>query len=758
MAGKKGDVLKGGEGSFSGEMVIEVESTAASPSMTSESGSTMAAAVEDARRRHEAWGAQFTSVGQKESELFSTQWKLIRDELGTLTQDLAAVKFGLEELRASSQHAMARMKMTFAEKEDTAKQESDQRLALETSLREELKKLRTDLQAESQMREDGDKLALSLAADKADQAATELQALKSRDLKQMKESLNSMKGRLGNTGSQLEGLKDSITMETRGREIAYDSLLKTLHGHRDAMSKDVRKVQLELQPHKQEVQNLRDALEAERTVRDGALAPIHERLGGIEKSLQPQKLQAHLELPALRAASDNHKARHDEAFEKLKKMNESLAAVQARVDNQLAEFAAKAEQESAARRALEGELGESIATINAQVKHLKTVQAEGPRQHLEALDKVVQEATTRMSTLHQEVQEKMSTHKQDLSTRLGALERGHKELEQKAREVPAPATQERALAQDRAPDHNLAKKTDDLAKQVRELHSRVPPRGMVSETIVYPHEDYIAHLQDSLQDFCERFLGGLQRRRSTLNTRALLVHGEVAMMESSMQCAASTESGAEAMMEPQAESGAFVEQEPMQAESGIGTQEAAEIITEPDGMGTQEACEMITEPEISQKSVAVPAPELTAEEQKELQQVLDGQRIELVMNTGGDSQQPKDFAASLKLNVQINFKPVHHGDEPVAEYKEEDKVMQILGDVATIMKIYCKATLLVEGHTATPPGKMDQWAHDLAFNRATKVKNTIASLGTDPERLKSVGLPGNLGNGKVDTVLKIVSF
>merc|ERR1712242_690403 len=151
------------------------------------------------------------------------------------------------------------------------------------------------------------------------------------------------------------------------------------------------------------------------------------------------------------------------------------------------------------------------------------------------------------------------------------------------------------------------------------------------------------------------------------------------------------------------------------------------------------------------------APELTTQQNDQLQQVLAGKRVELIMHKGHERGE-SGALASVKLKETIHFRPVHHGDSPTAEFKDQAKVLDILGDVATIMKLYSSAVLLIEGHTATPPERMDQWAHDLASNRAEKVKAALESLGLDSGRLRSVGLPGNLGSGKIDTVLKITSF
>merc|ERR1712038_1647734 len=36
--------------------------------------------------------------------------------------------------------------------------------------------------------------------------------------------------------------------------------------------------------------------------------------------------------------------------------------------------------------------------------------------------------------------------------------------------------------------------------------------------------DHISFLEESLQDFCERFISGLQRRKGSLQSRSLIIH------------------------------------------------------------------------------------------------------------------------------------------------------------------------------------------------------------------------------------------
>jgi len=318
------------------------------------------------------------------------------------------------------------------------------------------------------------------------------------------------------------------------------------------------------------------------------------------------------------------------------------------------------------------------------------------------------------------------------------------------------------VVQERALLSPLHEKTEDLAKQVRELQTRVPKQSsMVSETIIYPHEDHISYLEDSLQQFCERFLGGLTRRRGALQPRALVVQRMESMTEGFITGAAdesryAAETSAQTVLEA-------AEQVDAQAPIQIEQQEVQQV----EGEVTREivACEEVqqVESEVTREVVAseglqvVSSPELTAEEDAQLKQIFGNKRIELVIH-GGSDPDAGDHVASLILNDLIQFKPVHHGNTPKAEFRHPEKVHEMLKDVSEILKIYRNAVLNIEGHTATPPEKMDQWAHDLADNRAAAVKETIVSFGVDSSRLMSIGMPGNLGSGKVDTKLKIMRF
>jgi len=112
----------------------------------------------------------------------------------------------------------------------------------------------------------------------------------------------------------------------------------------------------------------------------------------------------------------------------------------------------------------------------------------------------------------------------------------------------------------------------------------------------------------------------------------------------------------------------------------------------------------------------------------------------------------------LHLNSEIGFKAVFRSEVPHTSFEDELAAMEVLRDVAEVMNVYCKATVLVEGHTATPPDKMDDWAHARANDRASFIKSKLEYLGIDAHRVTTVGLPGYLGCGKPSIKFKIISY
>jgi len=114
--------------------------------------------------------------------------------------------------------------------------------------------------------------------------------------------------------------------------------------------------------------------------------------------------------------------------------------------------------------------------------------------------------------------------------------------------------------------------------------------------------------------------------------------------------------------------------------------------------------------------------------------------------------------AKLNLKKGLDFKGVHHGQDPTPVLTDPAKAHEVFHDIVEYLKAYSTAHVMIEGHTATPKEKMDEWAYALADIRAAFVRKQLINLGVEAHRLKSAGRPGHLGDGKHDTILYITSW
>lgn len=82
----------------------------------------------------------------------------------------------------------------------------------------------------------------------------------------------------------------------------------------------------------------------------------------------------------------------------------------------------------------------------------------------------------------------------------------------------------------------------------------------------------------------------------------------------------------------------------------------------------------------------------------------------------------------------------------------------ILSDLVELLRIFKSFVVLIEGHTqGVTLVELGDYEHDVADERANLVKSILVQLGIPEFRLTTLGLPGFLGNGKDDIVLKLIN-
>eukprot|EP00746_Dinoflagellata_sp_MGD_P166930 gnl/MRDRNA2_/MRDRNA2_97167_c0_seq1.p1 gnl/MRDRNA2_/MRDRNA2_97167_c0~~gnl/MRDRNA2_/MRDRNA2_97167_c0_seq1.p1 ORF type:complete len:341 (-),score=84.43 gnl/MRDRNA2_/MRDRNA2_97167_c0_seq1:91-1113(-) len=118
----------------------------------------------------------------------------------------------------------------------------------------------------------------------------------------------------------------------------------------------------------------------------------------------------------------------------------------------------------------------------------------------------------------------------------------------------------------------------------------------------------------------------------------------------------------------------------------------------------------------------------------------------------------KEIAFVPEFKGQGERPPNHMVRAVDAQFADPALAKAILSDFAEILRILKTSVVLIEGHTAGASlGEVGDYEHDVADARAALIKLTIVHLGIPEFRLATLGLPGFLGNGKDDVVLKMIN-
>lgn len=110
------------------------------------------------------------------------------------------------------------------------------------------------------------------------------------------------------------------------------------------------------------------------------------------------------------------------------------------------------------------------------------------------------------------------------------------------------------------------------------------------------------------------------------------------------------------------------------------------------------------------------------------------------------------LSGRMDVLKDISFKPLKTSDEPIAELKAPDSVVEVLDDVAELGSLFPNNVMLIEGHTAG--GESDFW-QCVAENRARLVAQEIVKRGHREDNVRTVGYPGKRGLNKSEVVVKL---
>jgi len=659
--------------------------------------------------KQQAWDSKFEDVEKKESQLMTTQWGMMREQLRSLTTDLAKAQVEIEALKKANAQMTVMFKKQLQDTDNELEKEKVDRANGDDNLQKQIDELKKALADEIKARAaDMDKLKdwVKSKVDPLEKALSD----KTNQLSDALKEIEKLKSDVDHLTKKLDPLADSIKKEGDNRKLLEDELRKALKDLEDSLKNQMRDRDAGVDA---QIKALKGAIDKEKADRDAGDKDLADIIKKLQKLVEPYADELKDLANKIRELDNTVHPRLNEHKKALDKSDGDRVAGHNGLAQKLADLAKKLEAEVGARAALQDDMEQMLEALRSKLRALIKEQVDAANAKTDSLghalhDELDQEKADRAAgdaALEKEMQEL----KKSLDDKIKAALDNLKDLENKLRDE--------LLDLERKGEANMMKKVEDLARQISTLRDAIvafiSEEDVTDETIVNTEDANLEDLGKLFKDVGERFLGQFSAPRRHVKTVRRTCKTILTGIES----------------------------------------------IEPPAPATRELA-----PPPPKEEVIKVVPKLSDDHKKKLKEILARDRVILRFTNADGYEVAHDDTvaeitdAQIKLKEAIDFKPVHHGKKPVASYKDEDKTIGVLGDVADILQIYSSATVVIEGHTATPPEKMDSWAHELANNRAEKVKASVVQHGIDVKRLSSKGLPGNLGDNTPDVKLKITGF
>mmetsp|Transcript_23162 Transcript_23162/g.53254 ORF Transcript_23162/g.53254 Transcript_23162/m.53254 type:complete len:574 (+) Transcript_23162:128-1849(+) len=493
----------------SGGMSVHEDSpsqNAASILMPSRTDEAIEQAIQAAQRRQSMWDQQLESVDQKQAELLTIQWKLIREQVGTIGREVALIQSEVKDLKADSRKAVLEVERHVRDIDAKVDEERVMRTTLCEGLEQSLHRLKGDITNEAKMRVAGDKEVASKMdgfADELEKLARK-QALQEQDLLRVQAEVNA-------SLQQCDAVRDALAQEGNERKVVESNLLDRLGELRRAL---LNENQDRATADEELARGLRDLLEKERSDRSSEFTQLRTSISALQKDFFPGKdemvglgnriseLESHflLQLKEMRDAAN-------------KDTSDNLTHY-GRLEKRILEISKTLEKEGASRAALAEETEQMLKTFRVKIRAQLNEQAEAARVAREALQRALQDQLDKEISAREAqgdaLASDMAGQRVAIQSKLESLQKLMADIEAKTREMMAKHVLDWEQAH--------GKMLDDLSKQIREvresLTARLNEERLMREASDSSIEEHLDFLDRFLQDVRELFMqkGTWQRK------------------------------------------------------------------------------------------------------------------------------------------------------------------------------------------------------------------------------------------------------
>jgi len=458
-------------------------------------------------RRQAEWDRQMEFHDQKQGELLTLQWKLMREQTGTLARELAIVQQQLQEMRVTNTKVRAEVDQFFRESDAKIVEERSLRQNVAETLEQRLRKVRQEIDAElnSKVAPIADiQRKMQAAEDKAVQTARDERALESEVAKLWK---------VVDVNTQdILALQQAVEQEAGERRNLEDSTLDMIRDLREALQKESKE---RANFHEEHLGKQVSRLDNERAEREQAHNALNQKLANLQKELAPQRE----EMPALRTRLQDLEALLNSRLKDNQKnvereLQERIVAQQ-KLERRVMDLQAVAEKEAAARLQQSEEFEQVLKNHRTKMKTLVGEQAEFSRQAREDLQSRLSDQLERETAMREaqrlDLMDQWNGCRSSLESRVDSFEGTLRTLEQQIRDEGTASMQ--------ALEATRLRQTEGLARQMRELgesfQAKIKEEREAREAQDNSLEEHMSFMDNFLQDVRQVFLQTGSRTRTS---------------------------------------------------------------------------------------------------------------------------------------------------------------------------------------------------------------------------------------------------
>jgi len=453
-------------------------------------------------QKQKTWDMKFEDVEKKESELMTTQWSMMREQLRSLTTDLAKAQVEIEALKKANAQMTVMFKKQLQDTDDELEKEKATRASGDDNLQKQIDELKKQLAEGDKARQSDLEKLKEWVKGKVDPLEKGLGDVNKKVADATKD-LDKLKGEVDLLEKKIDPLVDAIKKEGDDRKALEDDLRKAIKDLEDALKQRLMDTATAIDA---QLKALKIALDKEKADRDAGDKSLGDLIKKLQKLVEPYADELKDLANKIRELDNTVHPRLNEHKKALDLSDANRVAGHNGLAQKIADLAKKLEAEVGARAALQDDMEQMLEALRSKLRSLIQEQINAVNNKMDALghalhDELDQEKADRAAgdaALEKEIAGLKNSLDDKLKKALDEL----KALEDKLRDE--------ILDLEKKAEAALGNKIDDLAKQIQiireALYAFIGEEDATDDALVQTDESNMDMLGKLFKDVGERFI------------------------------------------------------------------------------------------------------------------------------------------------------------------------------------------------------------------------------------------------------------